>query len=121
MRREIKVDTVLGDTRNVDDTWNFFLPGHDHIGYVRITSFGDRTAEEVDAALVELNAGGARGVVLDLRNNPGGLLAAAADVAGLFLDAGDLLVTTRGRGGKALDRWAVESAGAIASCPWWCW
>ena len=43
---EIKVDTVLGDTRKPDDTWNFFLPGHDRIGYVRITSFGDRTAEE---------------------------------------------------------------------------
>ncbi|HEY1784180.1 MAG TPA: S41 family peptidase [Pirellulales bacterium] len=117
VRREIKVDTVLGDTRKPDDTWNFFLPGHDRIGYVRITSFGDRTAEEVEAALVELRAGGARGLVLDLRDNPGGLLDSAADTAGLFLNAGDLLVTTRGRDGKELERWDVEKPGAYRELP----
>ncbi|HEX4142122.1 MAG TPA: S41 family peptidase [Pirellulales bacterium] len=117
VRREIKVDTVLGDTRKADDTWNFFLPGKDHLGYVRITSFGDRTAEEFEAALDELRAGGVRGLVLDLRDNPGGLLDSAADVAGLFLDAGDLLVTTRGREGKELERWVVERTGAYRQLP----
>jgi carboxyl-terminal processing protease len=117
VRREIKVDTVLGDTRNPDDTWNFFLPGHDRIGYVRITSFGDRTAEEVDAALSQLRAGGVRGLVLDLRDNPGGLLDSAAEVASLFLDADDLLVTTRGREGKELERWVVEQPGAYRQLP----
>ena len=111
VRREIKVATVLGDTRNPDDTWNFFLPGHDRLGYVRITSFGDRTADEVEAALAQLSAGGARGLVLDLRDNPGGLLDSAADVAGLFLDAGDLLVTTRGPRGKGAGALGRRAAG----------
>ena len=118
-RREIKVDTVLGDTRKPDDTWNFFLPGHDRIGYVRITSFGDRTADEFEAALepAARSPAGLRGLVLDLRDNPGGLLDAAADVAGLFLDADDLLVTTRGRDGKELERWVVERAGRYRQLP----
>ncbi|HTU25340.1 MAG TPA: S41 family peptidase [Pirellulales bacterium] len=116
-RREIKVDTVLGDRRNADDTWNFFLPGHDRIGYLRIASFGERTAEEVAAALEGLQTGGVRGVVLDLRDNPGGLLDSAAETASLFLAAGDLLVTTRGRGGKELERWVVEQTGRYRDLP----
>jgi carboxyl-terminal processing protease len=126
VRRQIKVDNVLGDTRNADDTWNYLLPGHDRIGYVRITSFGDHTAEELAAALEQLGGppgkghdrGNAlRGLIIDLRDNPGGLLDSAAEVAGFFLDKGDLLVTTRGRDAKELERWVVEAPGAYRHLP----
>ena len=43
----IQVKTVLGDTRNPDGSWNFFLPGHDRIGYLRITSFAENTATAI--------------------------------------------------------------------------
>ncbi len=125
-RRQIKVDTVLGDTRKADDTWNFWLPGHDRIGYVRLTSFGDRTAKELAAALAKLSGsagddGGAsqgmRGLILDLRDNPGGLLDSAAEVAGLFLNQGDLLVTIRGKGNKERERLVVGEPGPYRQVP----
>src|SRR6185295_15681674 len=96
-RAEIKVDSVLGDQRNPDGTWNFMLPGHDHLGYVRMTSFGDRTASELAAALKWLKEHDCKGLIIDLRNNPGGLLDAARDTCDLFLDKGDVIVSTRRR------------------------
>ncbi len=97
VRRVIHVDSVLGDTRNADDSWNFFLPGYDRIGYVRITSFGERTVDELKAALAVLSEHGVRGLIIDLRSDPGGLLKAAIGVCELFLDRGDPIVSTRGR------------------------
>ena len=69
------------------------------IGYVRIASFGDNTQEELEAAIAQLKrqaAGHLTGFILDLRNDPGGELNAAVDVAGDFLDGGTV-VTTRAR------------------------
>lgn len=68
-------------------------------GYVRLTQFQERSAKDLKSALKQLHAGkkgGLRGLVLDLRNNPGGLLDQAADVADLFLREG-LIVYTEGR------------------------
>ena len=49
VREIIHVNSVLGDKRNADGSWNFFLADHDRIGYVRISSFTDATAGELDA------------------------------------------------------------------------
>jgi carboxyl-terminal processing protease len=73
------------------------------IGYIRITQFGDRTVDEFDAALRKLNQQGMDGLILDLRNNYGGLLDAAVEVAGRFLPPGTAVVSTEGRYG-AQDR-----------------
>jgi len=72
-----------------------------NIGYVRITTFTENTASELASAIAgmkERTQGRLNGFVLDLRNDPGGLLDAAIDVAGAFLDGG-VVVTTRGRNG----------------------
>jgi carboxyl-terminal processing protease len=74
-----------------------FPLGEDKIGYVRITEFGDRAAEELAAALGKLKARGLKALILDLRWNPGGLLDQAVDVCGKFLPRGQLVVTTEGR------------------------
>jgi len=69
------------------------------IGYVRVTEFGGETADDFKKAVAKLkqDAGGKlRGLVIDLRNNPGGLLSAAISIAGDFLDGGTV-VSTRGR------------------------
>ena len=68
-------------------------------GYVRISQFSENTARELSRAVDELqdaNDGMLQGLVLDLRNNPGGVLDAAVDVADLFLDSG-VIVTADGR------------------------
>lgn len=67
------------------------------IGYLRITQFGERTAREFRDTLDTLEAQGARALIIDLRNNPGGLLHSAVDIAAEFSAPGDLLVTTESR------------------------
>ena len=67
------------------------------IGYLRLTSFQKTTSRDLDYALWELNKQGMRGLIIDIRGNPGGLLDAAVEVADKFLDAGTI-VSTRGRG-----------------------
>src|SRR3974390_3526528 len=69
------------------------------MGYAPITTFNENTASELAGALERMKArtqGRLNGFVLDLRNDPGGLLDASIDVAGIFLDGG-VVVTTRGR------------------------
>jgi carboxyl-terminal processing protease len=70
---------------------------HDSIGYIRLISFSKESGAEVEAAIVKLQEQGIKGMILDLRNNPGGLLPAAIDVASKFLDKDRLVVYTRGR------------------------
>jgi len=69
----------------------------DGIGYVRISQFNEPTAEEFEKALVKLEEQGMDALILDLRNNPGGLLESARKVASKFIPAGELIVSTEGR------------------------
>ncbi|RMH15273.1 MAG: S41 family peptidase [Gemmatimonadetes bacterium] len=69
----------------------------DGIGYVPLQVFNQTSSREVEAAIADLRAAGMRALVLDLRQNPGGLLDEGAGVADLFLDRGELIVETRGR------------------------
>ena len=67
------------------------------IAYIRVRSFQNGTGREVKDALASLKEEGARALVLDLRNNPGGLLSQAVSVSDIFLKAGSLIVYTKGR------------------------
>ncbi len=67
------------------------------IGYVRITQFSAPTAESFQRGLDKLFEQEVKGLVLDLRNNPGGLVSSAVNVAEKFLRKGELIVTTKGR------------------------
>ena len=67
------------------------------IGYIRITNFRSNTSEDLIGALEALEKGGElKGLILDLRNNPGGLLGQAVEVSDVFMDSG-LIVITKGR------------------------
>ena len=75
----------------------------DKIGYIRISDFGATTAKELNKALEKLEKKDVIGYVVDVRNNPGGYLTAAIDVADAFLDAGEI-VSTRGRDAGDIER-----------------
>ena len=70
------------------------------IGYIRISSFNETTSRELRRKLRELDSSTLEGLVLDLRNNPGGLLQEGVKVAGLFLDRGQLIVSHKGRSSR---------------------
>jgi carboxyl-terminal processing protease len=74
-----------------------FPLGEDKIGYICITEFGDKTGDELQAAIGKLKGQGMRALILDLRWNPGGLLDEAVNVCEKFLPRGQLIVSTEGR------------------------
>ena len=69
----------------------------DEFGYVRLTNFGAKTTGELRDSLRNFTSEGAEGLILDLRNNPGGLLVTAVDVASEFLPEGTLIASQRSR------------------------
>jgi len=72
----------------------------DGIGYIRLTEFRENTAKDLSKALAKLKKEGMKALILDLRNNPGGLLNSAVDVASKFLKDGKLIVYTKSRTGR---------------------
>ena len=77
---------------------SFFIAPN--IGYLRISSFNETTSQELRDKLRELNPSTLKGLVLDLRNNPGGLLAEGVNVSDMFLEKGQLIVSHRGRSSR---------------------
>jgi carboxyl-terminal processing protease len=115
-RAVIKVQSVLGDVRKPGNKgWEFMLDRENRIGYVRLTNFTRTCAEELKDAVQELERDGVRGLVLDLRNNPGGLLRSAVEVADLFLNEG-LIVSTKGRNHKE-EVFRAKAPGTLLSAP----
>ena len=88
VRAEIRVNSVTYSEE--------IEPGIGYIGMAR-TRFSEETGQEVEAALQDLSGRDSRGLILDLRGNPGGLLSQAREVADKFLDPGQLIVATKGR------------------------
>jgi carboxyl-terminal processing protease len=91
-RAEIKIQSVKG-ARLLDPE----LTGPYKIGYIRLVQFNEPTADELAKALDELQKQGMQALVLDLRNNPGGLLNSAVDVCAEFLPPNTKVVSTQGR------------------------
>lgn len=100
-REEIKIASVKG-TRMLDND----------IGYIRITEFSAPTAPALRKAVEELLAKNMKALVLDQRNNPGGLLSASVEVSELFLPKGALIVSTRGRGPNS-NQAPAKAAGSV--------
>lgn len=93
---EVELERERIEVRNIAYTGR--IGDHDNFGYVRLTRFGQNTGEELRARLAELKEGdGIEGLVLDLRNNPGGLLNEAVEVVDKFIEPGVTVVETRGR------------------------
>jgi carboxyl-terminal processing protease len=114
-REKIHVDTVIGDRRKADGSWDFMLDGKQHIGYVRLTAFSRDTAGQLQRALSQLETEKLRGLILDLRFNPGGLLASAIEVSDLFVSEGRI-VSTQGRNSPERS-WDAHKEGTFEGFP----
>ncbi|RPH78372.1 MAG: S41 family peptidase, partial [Planctomycetaceae bacterium] len=100
-RQSIMLDSVVGDHRDADNRWVFRLEDQPQIGYVRITSFGERTVDEFRQALDALRED-YDSLILDVRGNSGGLLNAAVEVCDDLLGEGSIVIIKK-RGG-VIDR-----------------
>jgi carboxyl-terminal processing protease len=105
-RQEIKVQSVKGG-RLLDPE----LTGPFKVGYVRIVQFNEPTAEEFSKTLDDLQKQGMQALVLDLRNNPGGLLNSAVDVLGQFLPPNTKVVSTQGRASSQQHEYSTPGGG----------
>ena len=88
----------------------------DDVGYLRLTQFKQKTDEEAREAVKDLIRQGAKGLVLDLRNNGGGLLDVSVKIAGMFLKGGPV-VETRGRAERANERYTANPALFLTAMP----
>ncbi|MDA8242783.1 MAG: S41 family peptidase [Elusimicrobia bacterium] len=90
--KDISITRELIKTENVK--WKML---DDKLGYVKIIEFTGHVTENVEKALSELKGKGMEGLVIDLRYNPGGLLAAAVDISKMFMNDNKMIVYTKGR------------------------
>ena len=93
VRAIVKMPTV----EDLNDKEAFPL-GENGIGYIHINQFGEKTSDDLRAALAKLTKEGMKALILDLRNNPGGLLDQAEYVCEQFVPNGHKIVSTEGRG-----------------------
>jgi carboxyl-terminal processing protease len=99
-RARIDIPSVQGSEKGETDKWRYMIDERNGIGYIQITSFSSRTTESFEDALCQLEAEGLKGLILDLRSNPGGLLDSAVEIADKFISRG-LIVRTQPRFGMA--------------------
>ena len=125
-RKRIDLDSVQGwalrpsaEAVEPSDTsgWNFWLDRDAGIAYARVTQFLPQTADDLNAAIAACEAeGDLRGLVIDLRFNPGGLLGAAIEVADRFVAGGPLLDTIDAED-KVRDRYHAKKRGTLTDLP----
>lgn len=115
-RKVIKVDSVVGDRRDASDQWVYEVEGFPGIGYVRISTFGEHTTDELRAALAWLEARDVQALVIDLRDNGGGLLHTAIDICDMFVDDG-VIVSTRGRDAQTKQVYRAHASGTVPKFP----
>lgn len=114
-REKIHIDTVLGDGRKPDGSWDYTFKPREDIGYVRLVAFSRDTAGELRRVLTQLKKEKMRGLIIDLRFNPGGLLAAAIETSDLFISKGRI-VSAEGR--NSPERvWNAHEEGAFDGIP----
>ena len=108
--------TLVREIIRIESVRNARLLDHG-IGYVQLTEFSDHTAEQFEGAVAQLQAKGMQSLIIDLRNNPGGLLDAAVAVAEPFFRPGELIVYTRGRKPSEHEEFRSERSSPPLSLP----
>jgi carboxyl-terminal processing protease len=114
-RASIRIPSVQGFERNADGTWRHMLDNEQKTGYVRITQFSGQTAKEARAAIEALKKDGLKGLILDLRFCPGGLLDQSLQVCKQFIADG-LLLTIKG-GDKKESAFRADGKDTVGEFP----
>lgn len=114
-RQMIKTLTVLGDRYNSNRRWEYFLEGEEKLALIRLTHFSEDSVNEMKQALAQIQKEGVRGLVLDLRFNPGGSLEAAIGISDLFIKDG-VIVSLKGRNTDE-KKYFARSEGTYADFP----
>ena len=96
-RETIKVASVKGWQHRPGGGWDYFVDADNKIGYIRLTNFTRTTSEDLAAAMHWMKSNGARGLILDLRYHPGGLLQSATEVVDRFIADGNIVSTRADR------------------------
>lgn len=117
VRAEIRVPSVIGDRPTAEGGWRYELESEPRVALLRVTSFGNRTADELAVALKQAVDDGAEAVVLDFRGNPGGPLDTAVEACELLLPADLLVVTIRGRDGEVQGAFSTTADGPFVDLP----
>lgn len=104
-------ESVFGVRRRSDHTWDFMLDPTHRIGYLRLGFIDESSSDEMIEAIEGLKAQGVRGLIFDLRGNPGGFVEPAKAIAGMFIKNG-LLATFRDRR-DGENRVMIESGSAV--------
>lgn len=105
--------TLVRDTIKIESVKSKVI---DNLGYVRLTQFQEATGRDLAKAIKQFKEQKVQGAILDLRNNPGGLLTAAVDVSEQFLPNGKMVVYTKSREGKK-DEWLSKSKDQLEDLP----
>jgi carboxyl-terminal processing protease len=103
---------TINVTRDVVHVPSVLAKMEDGFSYVRLSDFGSTSADEIRAAFLDAKAKGAKGYILDLRNNGGGLLDAAVDVSSLFIPQGTIVSTIDRAGDKDVRSAEGDAIGA---------
>ena len=98
---EVQDYSIIRDVITIKDIPFYGMVNND-VGYLRITNFSVNTANETKDAIISLMQDGASNVIIDLRDNPGGLLSSSLDLLDLILPKNLELVSTKGRAGKSI-------------------
>ena len=97
VRDDIPIETVYGEM------------GDDKIAHIQITSFSEDTAQEVKTVLADFDKQGMKGIILDVRQNPGGFLNAAMEISNLFVEEGKAILQVQERGAESEVIYADDS------------
>jgi len=97
----VEVESVLGYKRKSDDSWDFYIDPKSKIAYMYLTQFARKSFIDMEKVMKQLDKDGVKGLILDVRFNPGGYLDVAKDICDLFIDDG-LIVTIKPRVGEEL-------------------
>jgi carboxyl-terminal processing protease len=113
-RAQIVTKTVRG-LRRIGDAWNYCVGADLGLHYLRVTQFNAKTADELVGAIRGFHDDGLNGLILDLRDDPGGAFPIAREIVDLFLDDGTI-VSVRGRSGET-DVYTARAEGTLPQFP----